>query len=197
MSKRTARDTWSWGGAAARLPGGRYALPKGMAKETAEAAALGWAMGCYRFDRYKQAAQPTPQLVLPGSVDKKSVAEMAASLYLVRDLINTPASDMGPARTGRRGDGAGQGIQGEDQGRDRRRAVEAELSDGACGRARLGAGTAADRPVLGQGVQPEGHLGWQGRVFRFRRPRPETLRRDAADEKGYGAGLPMCWALPG
>ena len=90
-------DTWSWGGAAARLPAGRYALPKGMAKDTAEAAALGWALGCYRFDRYRQAAQPAPELVLPGTVDKKTVADMATSLYLVRDLINTPASDMGPA----------------------------------------------------------------------------------------------------
>jgi len=89
-------DKWSWGAAATRLPEGRYALPKGMETEFAEAAGLGWALGSYRFDRYAKKGTPVSKLVLPGSADRKWVEETAKAIYLVRDLINTPASDMGP-----------------------------------------------------------------------------------------------------
>ncbi|WP_425406752.1 leucyl aminopeptidase family protein [Hwanghaeella sp.] len=89
-------DKWSWGAAATRLPEGRYALPKGMETEYAEAAALGWALGSYRFDRYAKKGGPASKLVLPDSANRKSVEEFAKAIYLVRDLINTPASDMGP-----------------------------------------------------------------------------------------------------
>ncbi len=89
-------DKWSWGAAATRLPEGRYALQKGMETEFAEAAGLGWALGSYRFDRYAKKGVPVSKLVLPGSADRKRVEETAKAIYLVRDLINTPASDMGP-----------------------------------------------------------------------------------------------------
>lgn len=89
-------DKWSWGAAAARLPEGRYALPKGMETEFAEAAGLGWALGSYRFDRYAKKGGPVSKLVLPASADRGTVEDTAKAIYLVRDLINTPASDMGP-----------------------------------------------------------------------------------------------------
>ncbi len=89
-------DKWSWGAAAARLPEGRYALPKGMETDYAEAAGLGWALGSYRFARYAKKGGPVSKLVLPASADRKRIEETAKALYLVRDLINTPASDMGP-----------------------------------------------------------------------------------------------------
>ncbi|RVU35904.1 leucyl aminopeptidase family protein [Hwanghaeella grinnelliae] len=89
-------DKWSWGAAAARLPEGRYDLPKGMKTDHAEAAGLGWALGSYRFARYAKKGGPVSKLVLPTPAIKKRVEETAKALYLVRDLINTPASDMGP-----------------------------------------------------------------------------------------------------
>lgn len=89
-------DKWSWGAAATRLPEGRYALPKGMETEHAETAGLGWALGSYRFDRYAKKGGPVSKLVLPANADRKRVEDTAKAIYLVRDLINTPASDMGP-----------------------------------------------------------------------------------------------------
>ena len=94
--EESGTDLWSWGAAAARLPRGRYQLPKPLSTETANAAGLGWALGSYRFDRYARKNGPASKLVLPARADKDWIKERAAALYLVRDLINTPASDMGP-----------------------------------------------------------------------------------------------------
>jgi len=90
------RDIWSWGAAAGGLPDGRYVLDDGLAGETAERAALGWAMGSYAFSRYRKAARGRRQLVWPRKIDRKTVEAVAGGVTLTRDLINTPASDMGP-----------------------------------------------------------------------------------------------------
>jgi leucyl aminopeptidase len=92
---RGADDIWSWAGAATGLPAGRYALDES-AKTHATSAALGWALGCYRFTRYKDAQNELPDLVWPAAADRDAVTRTATSFYLVRDLINTPAADMGP-----------------------------------------------------------------------------------------------------
>ncbi len=61
-------------------------------------ACLGWALGNYAFDRYKSAKNtPCPALVWPKDVDKKRVQSLYESIAMVRDLINTPTIDMGPA----------------------------------------------------------------------------------------------------
>ncbi len=62
-----------------------------------ENACIGWALACYRFDIYKESDKPLPRLVLPAGVDKTHIHSMIEGLCLVRDLINTPANDMGPA----------------------------------------------------------------------------------------------------
>lgn len=89
-------DIWSWGAAADRLPKGQYALPENMGAEAAHAAALGWALGSYRFTRYKRKPVEPSKLVLPPSIDRADVEATAKAIYLTRDLINTPAEDMGP-----------------------------------------------------------------------------------------------------
>ena len=60
--------------------------------------ALGWLLASYRFDRYrpKKAGTEQPLLKLPTGVDSAALLAMADGEYLTRDLINTPASDMGP-----------------------------------------------------------------------------------------------------
>lgn len=96
-AEASAPDIWSWGAAAERLPTGRYALLESGEPAAAEAAALGWALGCYRFRRYRKSQdEGVSRLVLPASVDRKAVQGRVEALWLVRDLINTPASDMGP-----------------------------------------------------------------------------------------------------
>jgi leucyl aminopeptidase len=88
---------WSFGALPAALPKGRYALDQ-IEPDLAEAAALGWALGRYRFSRYK--AEPKEletELVWPDGVDRAAVTRAAEAIYLARDLINTPAADLGPA----------------------------------------------------------------------------------------------------
>jgi leucyl aminopeptidase len=90
-------DLWSWSAAVDALPPGRYALPKGTNATLATNAALGWALGTYVFDRYTATPAPVAELVWPARVDRRAVEGTASSIALTRDLINTPASDMGPA----------------------------------------------------------------------------------------------------
>jgi len=59
--------------------------------------ALAWVLGTYRFDRYrKKDARPLAKLVLPNGVSADEVTRIAESVFLARDLVNTPSNDMGP-----------------------------------------------------------------------------------------------------
>ena len=63
-----------------------------------ELAAVAFLAGSYRFTRYKTANGPKPKrLVLPEDADRQEVLALAEALYFGRDLINTPANDLGPA----------------------------------------------------------------------------------------------------
>lgn len=76
------------------LPEGIYAVGGDIANP--ELLALGWCLEAYGFGRYGKPAAPVARLVCPKGVDRSSVLRAAEASYLVRDLINTPASDMGP-----------------------------------------------------------------------------------------------------
>ncbi len=98
MVHEGAGDLWSWGGAAQSLPAGTYRIEGGADDaSTADNACLGWALGCYRFDRYKKNEDSPRILLRPTAADATRVDAMASGIYLTRDLVNTPASDMGPA----------------------------------------------------------------------------------------------------
>ncbi len=66
-----------------------------------EAALLGWALAGYRFDRYKTKSKreqgARPRLIAPREADLERVIAIASAIWLARDLINTPASDMLPS----------------------------------------------------------------------------------------------------
>ncbi len=81
------------GMAAALLDAGRYRLEGAIGDATY--AALGFRLGAYKFDRYKQ-MQAGPELVLPAAADAAEVTRLADAAFLARDLINTPANDLGP-----------------------------------------------------------------------------------------------------
>ena len=83
--------------AAAALPDGVYALATELPPREAAEGALGWLLGAYRFDRYKAAPAQGARLVAPPGVDAARLEAMARGEALTRDLINTPAADMGPA----------------------------------------------------------------------------------------------------
>lgn len=83
---------------AAKLPPGDWYLadlPEGLDPQQA---ALGWLLGQYRFDRYKKPATAARRAALacPPGVDGDRLCAIARGEFLTRDLINTPASDMGP-----------------------------------------------------------------------------------------------------
>lgn len=69
------------------------ALKKG---EDADKACLGWALGCYKFTRYKDGPRSLPALLWPKNADQKRVTALFEALCLLRNMINTPANDMGP-----------------------------------------------------------------------------------------------------
>ncbi|MDP6060676.1 MAG: leucyl aminopeptidase family protein, partial [Pirellulaceae bacterium] len=91
------QDIWSWGAAAAALPERSYRLDPQPKAKTAENAAIGWALGLYEFSRYRVPKRKCPRLVLPVRADRSVIERATSATYLVRDLINTPANDMGPA----------------------------------------------------------------------------------------------------
>ena len=59
-------------------------------------AVLGWGLQCYRFDRYKSEKSPPFPRLLCARLDLDDVEESLTACILVRDLINTPARDLGP-----------------------------------------------------------------------------------------------------
>ena len=88
---------WSFAGLPTALPPGVYRLDQGLRPGLASRAALGWALGSYSFTRYKDNPRDYPRLVWPKAADRDQVSHTAEAIGLVRDLVNTPAADMGPA----------------------------------------------------------------------------------------------------
>ncbi|KPF61942.1 leucyl aminopeptidase family protein [Porphyrobacter sp. AAP60] len=88
-------SSWCLAKLAEELPEGTYRLATG----DAGPAMFGWITGQYRFARYKSDDKPAGARVLltaqAGQIDGYT-AEAEAEC-LVRDLVNTPAEDMGPA----------------------------------------------------------------------------------------------------
>ena len=82
-------------GLSARLPGGLYRLEA--EPETARAAALAFLLGAYVFDRYKARPERAPvRLVAPEGLDLDETTRIVAACALAREMVDTPAADMGP-----------------------------------------------------------------------------------------------------
>jgi len=80
---------------AQKLPDATYRLVTDIPTDHPEYEILGWFLGQYSFDRYAKSSKPERHLVLPDGIDADWVAQMVSAEYLCRDLINTPANDMG------------------------------------------------------------------------------------------------------
>jgi leucyl aminopeptidase len=90
-----SRDPFRPGQLPGLLPPGVYRFAN-VAPDDAHLAALAFALGCYRFDRYRKSDTPGIRLVPPDGVDVADIARIAEATALARDLINTPSNDMGP-----------------------------------------------------------------------------------------------------
>src|SRR5689334_569850 len=90
-----SRDPFRAGALPGLLPSGTYRFAN--APHDARIAALGFALGSYRFARYRKVDNPEVRLIPPDGVDAAELSRMADAAFLARDLINTPSNDMGPA----------------------------------------------------------------------------------------------------
>jgi leucyl aminopeptidase len=78
------------------LPAGRYHFATQPGDPTL--ACVAWLLGCYRFARYKPSAKPEPRvLIAPAGAIYPEALRAAEAVWMGRDLINTPASDLGPS----------------------------------------------------------------------------------------------------
>jgi leucyl aminopeptidase len=91
------KDAFALAAAAEKLPEGLYRLGEVPKNCGGASAALAWLMGGYTFDRYKKKSPRKARLVTPEGADGEEISRVAENLFLARDLINTPANDMGPA----------------------------------------------------------------------------------------------------
>ncbi|WP_028349345.1 leucyl aminopeptidase family protein [Bradyrhizobium murdochi] len=89
-----SRDLFRPGALPGLLPPGVYRFAN--APHDPRLATLAFALGSYRFGRYRKAEKPEVRLVPPDDVDITDIARMAEAAALARDLINTPSNDMGP-----------------------------------------------------------------------------------------------------
>ena len=92
---------WNFAALAEKLPAQTFALEGKTTKQIATAGAMGWGLASYRFGRYKKSEAVFPTLVWPKSCDRAAVERTVSAIFLVRDLVNTPAADMGPEQLAR------------------------------------------------------------------------------------------------
>jgi leucyl aminopeptidase len=90
-----SKDLFWPGALAPLLPAGAYRFAN--AAHDSRLAALAFALGSYRFTRYRKQDGKEVKLELPGNVDGEDLSRIVDGVTLARDLINTPANDLGPA----------------------------------------------------------------------------------------------------
>ena len=92
-----ALSPWCLARLAESLPEGTYRVAAGMPGK----AMLGWLLGQHRFDAYRarpEEPEPGPRvLVTAEAAEIDAAVRLAEATALVRDLVNTPAGDLGPA----------------------------------------------------------------------------------------------------
>ncbi|MDB9707541.1 leucyl aminopeptidase family protein [Planktotalea frisia] len=90
------RTRFALASARAALPARTFHLITDLKNDALDAELLGWLLADYKFDRYKASARELAQLICPDSTNAFRLEAIAAGETLTRDLINTPACDMGP-----------------------------------------------------------------------------------------------------
>ncbi len=88
---------WEYAGLSKVCPEGSFEAEPELEAAVCHALCLGWLLSSYQFTRYKSKAKPIMRkLVWPEGCDRALVLALGEGICLGRDLINTPASDMGP-----------------------------------------------------------------------------------------------------
>jgi leucyl aminopeptidase len=92
---KPGRDRFLPGRLPGLLPPGTYRFAN--APDDPRLAALAFALGSYRFGRYRKVEDSGVRLMLPNDVVGADLSRIAEAVTMARDLINTPANDLGPA----------------------------------------------------------------------------------------------------
>jgi leucyl aminopeptidase len=79
------------------LPAGTYRLDGAGLQLDRARVALGWGLGAYRYERYRRSRRAPARLAVDAAIASAVEPALAAS-WRVRDLVNTPTEDMGPAQ---------------------------------------------------------------------------------------------------
>lgn len=88
---------WALASCARILSGGSFRLIDELDSDQATEAVLGWLLGQYAFDRYKEREKTEPNLlVIPAGADAAKAQTYDRAIRQVRDMVNTPAEEMGP-----------------------------------------------------------------------------------------------------
>jgi leucyl aminopeptidase len=94
-AKTEAGRAFARGGLASILPAGAYRFGRDL--PAASLGALTWLTDLYRFEAYrKKEGRAQARLCVPDALDAARIERVAAAIALGRDLINTPANDLGP-----------------------------------------------------------------------------------------------------
>ena len=84
--------------AAKKLPSGCYKIIGDIPLANPKLEVLGWLMSQYEFKKYKRNSESgIAELVKPINLDTDWIEAVLAGEFLARDLINTPANDLGPS----------------------------------------------------------------------------------------------------
>ena len=94
--KARARGRFHMAIIASKLPKGVYQIASGLEGDALVEAALAWLMTGYKYTRYSGPPSDGASLVAPDGIDADRIEVIANGEALTRELINTPASDMGP-----------------------------------------------------------------------------------------------------
>jgi len=81
---------------ASTLPSGTYRLDGAIGSDDLDEAALGWLLSGYHFSQASRPAPEVARLVAPDGIDAARIEAIAQGEALTRDLINTPANQLGP-----------------------------------------------------------------------------------------------------
>lgn len=94
LGKNPSDTPYLTGKLARLLPAGEWHIET--APLTANRLLLGYGLGSYRFEKYKSPSSAPATLMIPADADAARIKRQLAGVFLARDLINTPANDMGP-----------------------------------------------------------------------------------------------------
>ncbi len=90
-------DSYAVAGVPNVIPAGDYRFDQVAEGVDPFVAAVAWADGAYRFSKYKKSSEDARRLVVPDGIDGDELMRQAEAIDWLRDLVNTPACDLGPS----------------------------------------------------------------------------------------------------